>query len=172
MLDAARGLSKTARVSYISAMRDEIYIGGWTLPRLREKTQTERHEVWKRARALHSAEGNHLARAIERLGLPYAEPEPLPGEHPLLDRLREIVASPEARSAAIEATLDGLPAMAGVDVLLHEKLGEAYRLNPAAVPTAQDLVAELMLGLGWRESGKKTLPQRCVAREGVYWRRG
>jgi hypothetical protein len=165
-------LSKTARVSYISAMRDEIYIGGWTLPRLREKTQTERHEVWKRARALHSAEGNHLARAIERLGLPYAEPEPLPGEHPLLDRLREIVASPEARSAAIEATLDGLPAMAGVDVLLHEKLGEAYRLNPAAVPTAQDLVAELMLGMGWRESGKKTLPQRCVAREGVYWRRG
>ncbi len=152
-------------------MKDEIYIGGWTLPRLREKSQTERHEVWKRARALHSAEGNHLARAIERLGLPYAEPEALDGEHPLLDRLREIVASPEARSAAVEATLDGLPAMAGVDVLLHEKLGEAYRLNPAAVPTAQELVAELMLGLGWQRSGKKTLPQRCVAREGVFWKR-
>ena len=153
-------------------MKDEIYIGGWTLPRLREKSQTERHEVWKRARALHSAEGNHLARAIERLGLPYAEPEALDGEHPLLDRLREIVASSEARSAAIEATLDGLPAMAGVDVLLHEKLGEDYRRNPAAVPTAQELVAELMLGLGWRRHGKKALPQRCVAREGVFWQRG
>ena len=63
-------------------MKDEIYIGGWTLPRLREKSQTERHEVWKRARALHSAEGNHLARAIERLGLPYAEPEALDGDTP------------------------------------------------------------------------------------------
>jgi hypothetical protein len=153
-------------------MKDEIYIGGWTLPRLREKSQTERHEVWKRARALHSAEGNHLARAIERLGLPYAEPEALDGEHPLLDRLREIVFSPEGRSAAIEATLDGLPAMAGVDGLLHEKMGEHYRLIPAAVPTAQELVAELMLGMGWERSGKKTLPQRCIAREGVFWERG
>ena len=61
--------------------------------------------------------------------------------------------------------------MAGVDVLLHEKLGEDYRLNPAAVPTAQELVAELMLGMGWERSGKKTLPQRCVAREGVFWKR-
>ena len=153
-------------------MKDEIYIGGWTLPRLREKSQTERHEVWKRARALHSAEGNHLARAIERLGLPYAEPEALDGEHPLLDRLREIVFSPEGRSAAIEATLDGLPAMAGVDGLLHEKLGEDYRLIPAAVPTAQELVTELMLSMGWERSGKKTLPQRCIAREGVFWKRG
>ncbi len=152
-------------------MKHEVYIGGWTLPRLREQSQNERHRIWKRARALHSAEGNHLARAIERLSLPYAEPETLEDEHPLLDRLREIVASPEARSAAIEATLDGLPAMAGVDVLLHEKLGEAYRLNPAAVPTAQELVANLMLGLGWEGSGKKVLPQRCVAREGVFWRR-
>lgn len=172
MLDARRGLSKAALVSYIMGMRDEIYIGGWTLPRLREKTQTERHEVWKRARALHSAEGNHLARAIERLGLPYAEPERLDDEHPLLDRLRGIVASPEARSAAIEATLDGLPAMAGVDVLLHETLGEDYRLKAAAVPTAQKLVAELMLSMGWERSGKKTLPQRCVAREGVFWKKG
>ncbi len=153
-------------------MKDEIYIGGWTLPRLREKSQTERYEVWKRARALHSAEGNHLARAIERLGLPYAEPEALAGEDPLIDRLRAIVFSPEGRSAAVEATLDGLPAMAGVDVLLHEKLGEDYRLIPAAVPTAQELVAELMLGTGWDRHGKKTLPQRCVAREGVFWKRG
>ena len=153
-------------------MKEEVYIGGWTLGRLRDKSQTERHEVWRRARALHSAEGNHLARAIERLGLPYAEPEPLDGEHPLLDRLREIVASPAAKAAAIEATLDGLPAIAGVDVLLHEQLGEAYRLNPAAVPTAQALVVTLMESLGWRQSGKKNLPPRCVAREGIYWKRG
>ena len=150
----------------------EIYIGGWTRQSLSERSQNERHAVWKRARALHSAEGNHLARAIEKLGLPYAEPEPLADDDDLMIQIRDIVASPAARSAAIEATLDGLPAMAGVDGLLHDALGQDYRLNAAAVPTAQVLVAKLMTSLGYVEAGHKPLPKRCVARAGVFWKRG
>ena len=153
-------------------MNEEVFIGGWTRSRLRERSQTERHAVWKRARSLHSAEGNHLARAIEMLGLPYAEPEPLDEADPMLERIRAVFATPAARSAAIEATLDGLPAMAGIDTLLHDQLGEDYRRNPAAVPTAQVLVAELMSGLGYVEAGRKDLPKRCVARSGLYWKRG
>ena len=153
-------------------MNEEVFIGGWTREKLRERSQTERHQVWKRARALHSAEGNHLARAIELLGLPYAEPEPLADDDPLAARMREVMTSPAARSAAVEATLDGLPAIAGVDTLLHDALGEEYRLNAAAVPSAQAMVAELMTGLGYVESGRKDLPKRCVARSGVYWKRG
>src|SRR5216683_2886466 len=103
--------------------QEEVFIGGWTRAKLRERSQSERYAVWKRARALHSAEGNHLARAIERLGLPYAEPEPLADDDALMGRMREVFASPAARSAAIEATLDGLPAMAGIDTLLHDQLG-------------------------------------------------
>jgi hypothetical protein len=152
-------------------MNEEIYIGGWTLSRLRERSQNERHAVWKRARSLHSAEGNHLARAIERLGLPYAEPEPLSNDDPLLERMRTVFGAPAARSAAVEATLDGLPAMAGVDTLLHDELGEEYRLNAAAVPTAETLLRELMTGLGYAEAGRKDLPKRCVARTGTYWKR-
>jgi hypothetical protein len=153
-------------------MKEEVFIGGWTRERLRQKSQSERHAVWKRARALHSAEGNHLARAIERLGLPYAEAEPLAADNDLARRMREVIVSPAARSAAIEATLDGLPAMAGIDTLMHEALGETYRLEPAAVPTAQALVAELMTSLGYVEAGHKDLPARHVARTGVFWRRG
>jgi len=152
-------------------MNEEVYIGGWTLSRLRERSQNERHAVWKRARSLHSAEGNHLARAIERLGLPYAEPEPLAAEDPLLERIKAVFASPAARSAAIEATLDGLPAMSGLDSLLHDELGEEYRLNDAAVPTAEALTEALMTGLGYVAAGRKNLPKRCVARTGVYWKR-
>jgi len=152
--------------------QEEVFIGGWTRSKLRERSQNERYAVWKRAKALHSAEGNHLARAIELLGLPYAEPEPLAEGDPLLIRMREIMAAPEARSAAVEATLDGLPAMAGVDALLHDRLGEDYRRNEAAAPTAQALVAELMTGLGYVEAGTKPLPARNVARTGVFWRRG
>jgi len=152
-------------------MSEEVFIGGWTRAKLRERSQTERFAVWKRARALHSAEGNHLARAIERLGLPYAEPEPLSEHAALMVRMREVMASPAARSAALEATLDGLPAMAGIDTLLHQTLGEDYRLDPAAVPTAQTLVAELMRSLGWADAGRKDLPRRNVARSGVFWKR-
>src|ERR1700719_5326335 len=113
---------------------EEVFIGGVTRSGLRARTQNERYAVWKRARSLHSAEGNHLARAIELLGLPYAEPEALAEDDPLLARMREIMAEPRARAAALEATLDGLPALAGIDVLLHEEIGEDYRRNEAAVP--------------------------------------
>ncbi|MDQ2859495.1 MAG: hypothetical protein M3T55_01945 [Pseudomonadota bacterium] len=153
-------------------MKEEVFIGGWTRARLRQRGQSERHAVWKRARALHSAEGNHLARAIELLGLPYAEPEPLARDDPLPIRMAEIMASSAARSAALEATLDGLPAMAGIDTLLHDELGEAYRRDPAAPLTAQVLVAELMTALGYTAAGRKDLPKRNVARSAVFWKRG
>ena len=52
---------------------EEVFIGGVTRSWLRARSQNERYAVWKRAKSLHSAEGNHLARAIELLGLPYAE---------------------------------------------------------------------------------------------------
>jgi hypothetical protein len=152
-------------------MKEEVFIGGWTRGKLRERSQNERHAVWKRAKALHSAEGNHLARAIELLGLPYAEPEPLTADDPLTMRMREIMASPGARAAALEATLDGLPALAGIDALMHETLGEAYRLNPAAPPTVEALTAQLMKSLGYTPAGRKRLPPRHVARSGVFWKR-
>lgn len=151
---------------------EEVFIGGVTRAWLRARSQNERYAVWKRAKALHSAEGNHLARAIELLGLPYAEPEPLADDDPLMARMREIIAEPRARAAAVEATLDGLPAMAGVDVLMHEEIGEDYRRNEAAVPAAQRLTHELMTRLGYVEAGYKDLPARCVARTGVFWKRG
>ena len=150
---------------------EEVFIGGVTRSWLRARSQNERYAVWKRARALHSAEGNHLARAIELLGLPYAEPEPLAADDPLYVRMTELMAEPRARAAAIEATLDGLPAMAGIDVLMHEEIGEAYRRNEAAAPTAHKLTAELMGRLGYVEAGVKDLPARCIARSGVFWKK-
>ena len=55
---------------------------------------------------------------------------------PLRITIRNIIASPEARAASIEATLDGLPAIAGVDPLLHEALGPSYRQSDEAIATA------------------------------------
>ena len=90
-------------------MEEERFIGGWTRSKLTERTPAERYAIWKRAKGLRTADGNQLAREIERLGLPYAEPGELNAADPMREVMVEIVNSPEARSAVIEATLDGLP---------------------------------------------------------------
>jgi len=153
-------------------MAEERFIGGWTRAKLAARTPKERYAIWKRAKNLRTADGNQLAREIERLGLPYADPGQLPADDPVRVRMAEIMTSREARSACIEATLDGLPAVAGADALFHEALGSSYRHNDAAMATAHALTAELMSGLGYVEAGRKDLPSRYVLRSGVFWKKG
>ena len=153
-------------------MTEERFIGGWTRASLAARTAEERYAIWKRARLLRTADGNQLAREIERLGLPYAEPGQLGQDDPLRVAIANIVASPEARTGCIEATLDGLPAIAGVDPMLHDALGPTYRQSDEAIATAGALVAELMGSLGYVPAGDKDLPNRYVARRGVFWKRG
>jgi hypothetical protein len=153
-------------------MDEERFIGGWTRSRLAARTPQERYAIWKRARLLRTADGNQLAREIELLGLPYAEPGQLADDDPLRRQMDALIKSPAGRSGCVEATLDGLPAIAGVDALLHDALGAGYRLNDEAVATATALVAELMGSLGYVEAGRKELPSRYVARSGAFWKRG
>jgi hypothetical protein len=153
-------------------MEEERFIGGWTRSKLAARTAEERYAIWKRARTLKTADGNQLAREIERLGLPYADPGLLADDDPIRATMQTIMASKEARSACIEATLDGLPAVAGPDMLFHEALGVSYRHNDAAIATAHALTAALMGELGYVEAGEKALPNRYVVRSGVFWRRG
>jgi hypothetical protein len=152
-------------------MDEERFIGGWTRSKLAARSPEERYAIWKRARLLHTADGNQLAREIERLGLPYAEPGQLPDADPMRGQIKDIITSPEGRSACIEATLDGLPAIAGVDTMLHDVLGGLYRRSDEAIATATAIVAELMTANGYVEAGKKDLPSRYVARNGVFWKR-
>jgi hypothetical protein len=152
-------------------MEEERFIGGWTRSKLAARTPEERYAIWKRARLLRTADGNQLAREIERLGLPYAEPGQLPEADPLYAQIRDLITSPEGRSACVEATLDGLPAIAGVDPMLHEALGGLYRRSDEAIATAQALVAKQMDELGYVEAGRKDLPTRYVARNGAFWKR-
>jgi len=153
-------------------MDEERFLGGWTRSKLAARSATERHEIWKRAKALKTADGNQLAREIERLGLPYEEPPALAEDDILSRVIRDIVTSEEGRAACREATLDGLPAIAGVDELLHKALGSQYRRSDRAVATAQRLVGDVMTEMGYEAVGAKGLPSRYVAREGMFWRKG
>jgi hypothetical protein len=152
-------------------MDEERFLGGWTRSKLAARTPEERYDIWKRARSLHTADGNQLAREIERIGLPTEVPA-LPEADILTHVIADIVRSDTGRSALREATLDGLPAIAGADSLLHEALGAEYRRNEKAVATAQRVTAEVMAEMGYEPVGAKPLPARYVAREGVFWRKG
>lgn len=152
-------------------MEEERFIGGWTRSKLAARTPEERYAIWKRARLLRTADGNQLAREIERLGLPYAEPGQLPDADPMRSAMEAIITSPEGRSACIEATLDGLPAIAGVDPLLHDAFGADYRRSDEAIATAQALVEALMETNGYAPGERKDLPGRYVARSGMFFRR-
>jgi hypothetical protein len=152
-------------------MEEERFIGGWTRSKLAARSPQERYAIWKRARLLKTADGNQLAREIERLGLPYADPGLLEEGDPVRETMTRIMASKEARSAAVEATLDGLPAVAGPDALFHEALGASYRHSDVAIATAHAMTAEMMTGLGYVEAGRKDLPSRYVARSGVFWKK-
>lgn len=151
-------------------MDEERFLGGWTRSKLTERTAEERYDIWKRAKGLHTAEGNQLAREIERIGLPDQTPA-LPDGDILTHLISDLIRSEDGRSALKEATLDGLPAIAGADTLIHEALGAQYRGNEKAVATAQRITAEVMAEMGYEPVGAKPLPARYVAREGVYWRR-
>jgi len=155
----------------LAGMTEERFIGGWTRSSLAARTPAERYAIWKRARMLRTADGNQLAREIERLGLPYAEPGQLADDHPMRTAMAEIINSLAGRSACVEATLDGLPAIAGVDPLLHDAFGRDYRQSDEAVATVQALIALVMDELGYAPAGEKALPSRYIARAGVFWKR-
>lgn len=151
-------------------MDEERFLGGWTRAKLAARTPEQRYDIWRRAKSLHTADGNQLAREIEQLGLPDETP-PLAEEDILTRVIGDIIRSDEGRAACREATLDGLPALAGVDVLIHEALGAQYRRNEKAVVTAAAIVAEVMTQMGYEVVGAKELPNRYVAREGAFWRK-
>ena len=91
-------------------------------------------------------------------------------DDPITVKMQAVVTSKEGREAALTATRNGLPAMAGVDPLLQVALGSDYGAHNMATTTAGGLVGELMRSLGHKKGGQKSLPSNCVAKTAAMWR--
>jgi len=152
-------------------MEHEKLAGGWTRAKLSTLTSTERHNIWKNCRTKGTSEAMALAAVIENLGLPYSDPAALKHTDPITIKMHEIINSPAGRSACIQATEQGLPAIAGVDGMLNAALGIDYRGGNMATHTAGGLVGELMRSLGYVHAGQKALPAGSVAKTGAMWKR-
>jgi hypothetical protein len=121
---------------------------------------------WKVAsKGARVASGNYFTRAAV-----YRRVQPtLTLDDPITLKMKQITHSPEGQAAAIAAANAGLPAMAGIDPMLSAALGADYGKHNLATATAGDFVANLMRSLGFKESGRRSLPSHCVARTAVFW---
>jgi len=94
----------------------------------------------------------------------------LPRHHPIIRGIEEVIRTPEARVAAVEATDRGLPALAGVDPMIQARLGEDYG-GKDTTNWAGTFQAEVMYELGYEQIAKRPMPAGCVARTAAFFRK-
>lgn len=141
----------------------------WTLEEIAKLPQERRAAMYDNALRVGGPEGTALAKLIEDSGLTYRNPTCPSDNDPIMRRIEEVVFSDEGRKAAITATDQGLPAMAGIDPLLQQALGKNYGKHNLTTATAGDRVANLMREMGFREAGSRSLPNGCVAKTAMLF---
>lgn len=88
----------------------------------------------------------------------------------IVKTLEQAIHSAEGIKAAVRAANDGLPALAGVDVLLRRELGSEYARAGNATWWASAIVDRIMREMGFIEAGKAKCPTECIAVQGTVWR--
>ncbi|MDX2336260.1 hypothetical protein [Brevundimonas vesicularis] len=143
--------------------------GGWTLEKLQAKSAEERFNVWVNARAKGTSEATELARFIEQSGLDYAPSGGISMSDPRVIEMDDIISSAEGQAACLQATADGLPALAGVEPMIVEQMGSRYGSFSMMTVTAGSLVGSLMLSKGYKIASQKKMPEGSVAKTAAFW---
>jgi hypothetical protein len=142
----------------------------YDLGTLRRMLPTERQALWQNAkRQIELPEARAIIELIEASGLDYRANNSVRLDDAIGRTLQKIVFSPEGRAAALKATEQGLPALAGVDPLLQDMLGADYGKHNEATVQAGYLVANLMRQAGYDDGPSKPLPSGCVATSGMMF---
>lgn len=142
----------------------------WTPEELAAMSVHDRANLYRNAsRLAHTPDGAALKKLLEEAGLPFSDDACLTMDDPITIRMHEVINSPEGRAAAVAATKDGLPAMAGIDPMLQVALGVDYGAHNMGTATAGGLVGELMTSLGYKKASSKALPPHCVAKTAATW---
>lgn len=141
----------------------------YTLDGLKLMTPERRAVLYRNAADRRDEGGQAIIDMIDAAGLSLRSGG-MKMDDPVYLRMEEIVWSREGRAAAIAATDQGLPAMAGVDPLLQADLGTQYNAESMGTMNAGFIVAELMRHLGYVDAGPGKLPANCVAKTAMTWR--
>jgi hypothetical protein len=98
----------------------------WTVEKLRALSLKQRDNLFENARAQDTDEARAIIEILVENDLLVRAGGGLTREHPIIQRMEEVIRSTNARHAAVKASDDGLPALAGIDAMLAEALGADY----------------------------------------------
>lgn len=140
----------------------------WTIERLKALSLKQRETLFDNARQQNSAEAQEIITLLVDNDLLIREGGGYPRDHPIIQRIEEIIRSDEGRAAAKAATDRGQAAMAGIDPLLSTDLGSDYGERDTT-NWAGSLTAEIMAEAGFVQTGKKALPPTCVAKTAAFF---
>lgn len=140
-----------------------------TMERLHKMTPEQRATLYENARKRIDNGGREIIELIEVSGLPLRSGG-MRLSDPVYIRMEEIIWSSEGRRTAIDATAQGLPALAGVEPLIVADLGDRYHPHNDGTKSAGGIVGELMRFLGYELAGQADMPEGSVAKTAALWK--
>lgn len=132
-------------------------------------TPEARANLYENARKRLAEGGQEIIDLIDASGLPLRSGG-MRLSDPVYLEMEEVIWSPTGRAAALAATEQGLPALAGVDPILQEALGSRYRPQDMGTVSAGSIIGELMRHLGFVAAGVAKMPAGCVAKTAMRWK--
>jgi len=139
-----------------------------TIETLKAMPMAGRYALYENALKLGTPEAKTMIDLLSRHKLLGGIGGGLPRHHPVIRDMEDLIRSPEARTAAIGAADDGLPALAGTDLMIQARLGEDYG-DKDTTSWAGTLQAEVMYEAGYRQVGKRPMPAGCVAKRAAFF---
>lgn len=142
----------------------------YTTDKLKAMTANDRLSLRNNAVSKGTPEALEIVRQIDELKLPLGSGG-LTEDHPLYQEMYEIIMSPEAKVLALKAVGAGLPAMAGIDPLLQERMGKRYNNEQQMTVNAGYITGSVMISAGYEKDKEGvSLPKGCVARSSTTWK--
>jgi len=141
----------------------------YTLDDLKAMTPEQRAVLYQNAVKLRESGGQPIIDLIDTSGLSLSEGG-MRTTDPMYIKMDEITWSSEGRKLAVEATENGLPALAGIEPMFVAALGERYHPHDGGTMNAGYIVSQLMRHLGYVENGQGNMPEGSVAKTAMKWK--
>lgn len=139
------------------------------LERLKLMSPEDRATLYENARKRRDKGGREIMEMIDNNGLSMSSGG-LKTSDPVYLRMVDIIWSSESKKRLLEATANGLPALAGVEHLIVEDLGDRYQPHDQGTASAGSIVGEVMRHLGYELDGRGDMPVNSVAKTAAMWK--
>lgn len=154
-------------------MTAQEFPGKWTAAKLEALTTQQRFallENVKNAAGNLNCEQSGFTGAIIESG-PIVDQTAMKADNPVLRRMYEVINSAIGHAKCVEATANGLPALAGIEPEIVDELGDLYRTSYMATVEAGGFVGRLMRDLNYERSGRKAMPDGSIEKTAAVWRK-